>query len=558
MDGQKAGPGGSRPDGGKPPDFDLLRHNLGMATALEEFLTTTYGPGGRAKLFDDEKGKVVATTNGARMLEKLESDHPVTTVLRAAALAQEDEWRDGTKAAVLLGLRLLRRAEEMLDAGVRPLPILEGYRRGLDLAAKKASEVARDVDPTDETILLSVARTCLGTWPDGTIRDALAEAVVQAALQVAEPTENGWRCDRWKVHIFPMGGSGFSLETINGYVLKQVRDYHGLPRRVENARIALFDAAPMRGKAGIHAPRLRWAGETKFILKSPSGYKELTDWGAEYTREIIRGLQQAGANVVLCRLGISDHALKLLADAGILGIRRLMRTRRMENLAHATGASLIKDFKTVLEADLGQAGLVEERRYGEEKVTVITDCADAKLVSLIVRAPGEGLGEQYKDLLRKAIGAVAAVIEDPRVVVGGSALEAMASQHVRREAAFISGRAQLGAEAFGRALEDLAAIMATNMGLDAVDTLLELRRLHTQRPTYGLRDGAREPVDLAEGPVFDPLVIRLAAWARGMDACRTILRVDAFHRSRGTLKEEEVEERKEKGPTPVKPSLEEN
>ncbi|MDX1534940.1 MAG: TCP-1/cpn60 chaperonin family protein, partial [Thermoplasmata archaeon] len=406
-------------------------------------------------------------------------------------------------------------------------------------------------------VLQAVARTSLGTWPDDAIGEVMADAVVRAALQVAEPGEDGWRCDRWRVHILPMGGSGFSLETVNGYVLKQVRDYDGLPRRVTDARIALFDAAPTRGRAGIGTPRLRWSG-TKFKLKSPSEYQDFTDWGTEYTRGIIEGLQRAGANVVLCRLGISDHALKLLADAGILGIRRLMRSRRMENLAEATGASLVKDFKSVQESDLGRAGVVEERRFGGERFTILSDCPGAKVVTLIVRAPGEGMGEQYEELLRKAVGAVAAVIEDPRVVAGGSALEATAAQHVRREAARIRGRAQLGAEAFSRALEDLVVIMAANMGLDPMDALLDLRRLNAEHPTYGLRAGERGPVDLAAGAVSDALAVRVAAWGRAVDACGTVLRVDAFHKSKGTLKEEKVEERKEEGPTPVKPSLEEN
>lgn len=548
-----------KPVTGKPRrEFDLLRHNLGMATALEEFLATAYGPGGRAKLFHDEKGKVIPTANGARMLEKLESDHPVSRVLRAAALAQEEEWRDGTKAAALLGLRLLRRAETLMDGGLRPPHILEGYRRGLGLATARAAQTARVLEPTDEDSLVQAARTALGAWLDGEARDILAAAVVQAALQVAEPTGGGWRCDRWRVHIFPVRGSRLHVEPVQGYLLKQVREYHALPARVEDAHIALFDAAPARGKAGLQAPRLRLADRAKFLLRSPAEYETLTDWSAEYTERIVTGLQQAGANVVICRLGISDHAFKLLADAGILGIRRLIRSRRMESLAAATGASLIKDFTDVQASDLGRAGYVEERRYGEEKCTVLGECADPRLVSLIVQAPGEGLQATLEEQARKAVGVVAALIEDPRAFAGGGALEAMASRAVWEEAPGSGGRAQLAVEAFARALEDLPGLLATNLGLNAVDVLLELRRLQAESPTYGLLQGERDPVDLAEGPVLDALPIRLAAWARGVDLCRTILRVDAFHKSRGTLKEEAVEERKETGPTPVKPSLEEN
>lgn len=529
----------------KHRDFDVLRHNLGMATALQEFLAPTFGPGGRAKLIQDPEGTPIPTGNGARMLQELGSDHPLTSLVRATTAAQEEEWGDGTKLAGLMALNLLRRAEGLLDAGLRPPHIVQGYEAAMDLAASYAAALSLPADPTDEALLREVARAALGRWMEGEPKEALARAVVQAARHVARPAEDGWRCDRADVHLFGMPGGAFSVELVEGYVLKRFPDEPRMPKRVTDARIALFDATPSRGKAGIHTPRLRWVGDTEVHLRSPAEIEDYEAWGAEYTQELVDGLSEAGANVVLCRLGISDQGHKLLADAGIMGIRRIMKTRLMEAVARATGAAFIKDFREVHPEDLGHAALVEERRYGGKKVVVITGARNPHVVSLLMLAPGKALAGQYEEQAQKALGAVAALLEDPRRVAGGTGIEMAVARHVHREAPAIGGRAQLAAEAFAQALEDLSGILAANLGLNALDAILALRHRHARPSHYGLLAGSSDPVDLADGSLLDPFAPRLAAWRRGVEVCRTVLRVDDVHKTTEAFADEEKEQEKQ-------------
>src|SRR5438046_4943218 len=161
-----------------------------------------------------------------------------------------------------------------------------------------------------------------------------------------------------------------------------------MPPRVEDARMALLDAEPIRCKPGVYAPRLRSYGESKVRLQSPAQLDGFIAVGEDYTRGIVEGVQAAGANVVVTTLGISDYGHKLLAKAGILGIRAVMRPEHMRDRARATGARLIKDFHEVLTDRLGHAGLVEEIRIGGTKCTIIDRCPDPKAVSLLVLGPG--------------------------------------------------------------------------------------------------------------------------------------------------------------------------
>jgi len=523
--------------GGKPPGFDLLAHNRDMAGAIESFLAPTYGPGGRAKLFLDAKGNAIPATDGARMLSTLDSPHPVGKILRSIATAQEEEWADGTKLAALLAVRLLHRSGPLLDQGVRPARIVRGFEIGLDWAIGSAEASAVALDPFEGALLLDVARGCLGGWLDPRPREELAKAVVQAATRIASKTPQGWRCSRRDIHVFAKAAGAFSVRVIDGYVLDRWRDDPNMPPRVEDARIALLDAEPIRGKAGVHEPRLRWYGESKVRLQSPAQLEGYSAVGEDYTRRIVERLQAAGANVVVTTLGMSDYGHKLLAKAGILGIRAVMRPEYMRDLARATGAGLIKDFQEIRTDQLGHAGLVEEIRLGGSKCTIIDRCPDPQVVSLLVLGPGQAAAELYKTLARKAIGAAAASIEMPRFLAGGAGAEMAASSRVRRDASRVEGREQLAVEAFGLALEDLAACLAANLGLKPLDAVLALRTAHAKSADWGILAGQREPVDYEHGLFREPLGPRLSAWRRGVEAASTILLADDFHKvSRPSLR----------------------
>ena len=525
-----APPPTSAQKGGKPAGFDLLAHNRDMAGAIESFLAPTYGPGGRAKLFLDPKGKAVPATDGARILSTLDSPHPVGKILRAVATAQDEEWADGTKAAALLALRLLHRSGSLIDQGVRPARIVHGFEIGLERAIEAAEATSVDLDPFEGELLLDVARASLGGWLEARPKEELSRAVVQAARRIASKTTNGWRCDRRDIHVFAKAAGGFSVRLIDGYVLDRWRDDPNMPARVEKARIALLDAEPIRGKAGVHEPRLRWYGESTVRLRSPAQLDGFMAVGEEYTRDIVGRLQASGASVVVTALGMSDYGHKLLAKAGILGIRAVMRPEYMRALARATGADLIKDFRDIRPDQLGHAGLVEEVRFGGSKCVVIDRCPEPKVVSVLVLGPGEAAVELYKVLGRKAIGGVAAAIETPRFLAGGAGAEMAAASRVRREASRVEGREQLAVEAFGLALEDLAACLASNLGLKPLDTVLALRTAIAKSGEWGLLAGRKEPVDYEHGLFHEPLGPRLSAWRRGVDAASTILLTDDFHK----------------------------
>ena len=72
---------------------------------------------------------------------------------------------------------------------------------------------------------------------------------------------------------------------------------------------------------------------------------------------------------------------------------------------------------------LGYAKVVEERKFGNEKLIVVEGCKNPMSVSIVARAPTEMMLEELEKSLRGSVGAVMATVEDCRIVLGGGATE---------------------------------------------------------------------------------------------------------------------------------------
>ena len=82
--------------------------------------------------------------------------------------------------------------------------------------------------------------------------------------------------------------------------------------------------------------------------------------------------------------------------------------------------------------------------------------------------------------MHDALMVVKDVIEHPSVVVGGGAPEAELSYALREWANSLSGREQLAVQKYADALESIPLTLATNSGMDPIDTQVEFRAKHGQ------------------------------------------------------------------------------
>jgi chaperonin GroEL (HSP60 family) len=104
------------------------------------------------------------------------------------------------------------------------------------------------------------------------------------------------------------------------------------------------------------------------------------------------------------------------------------------------------------------------------------------------------------------------------------------ARRLRRYAESIPGREQLGVEAFADALEVIPRVLAENAGLDPIDTLLNLVAAQSNAgddaDQIGLNVLERQPANMVELGVIEPLLILDQGIAGATEAAISVLRID--------------------------------
>ncbi len=498
---------------------DALRTNIMAARAVAEMLRTTLGPKGMDKMLVDALGDVTITNDGATILDKAELQHPAAKMLVQIAKGQDEEVGDGTKTTVIFAGELLRHAEELLDKNIHPTVIVSGYRKALTEAIKYLYEIAVPINIDDEETLKKIAMTSLTSKAVHDAREYFAELAVKAVKQIAEKRGDKYYIDLDNIQIIKKyGGSLLDSMLVYGVVLDKEVVHPGMPRRVENAKIALIDAPLEVEKPEITA---------KINITSPDLIKAFLDEEAKILKEQVEKIASTGANVVICQKGIDEVAQHFLAKKGILAVRRVKRSD-MEKLEKATGGKIISNIDDLTPEDLGEAEKVEEKKVGEDKMVFVEGCKNPKAVSIVIRGGLERLVDEAERSLRDALAAVADAIKDGMIVAGGGAVEVELAKHLRDYAKTIGGKEQLAVEAFAKSLEGLAMALAENAGLDPVEIIMKLRAAHEKEDGkwYGINVFTGDIEDMMKLGVIEPVSVKANAIKAGVEAATIVLRID--------------------------------
>src|SRR5659263_88667 len=393
---------------------EARNNNIMAAKAVADAVRTTLGPKGMDKMLVSGSGDVIITNDGVTILREMDIEHPAAKMIVEVAKTQDDEVGDGTTTAAVLAGEFLKNAEELLEQGVHPTVIASGYR----LASIKAREIlktlAKPVTSKDRELLLKIAATAITGKGAESSKDVFAKLTVDAVLSVVD-TENGKQkvdIDDIKVEK-KVGGSVEESVLIEGMVIDKERVHTNMPKRITNANILLINEALEIKKTEVDA---------EISIKTPDQLQLFLDQEEQMIHDMVIKVIKSGANVVFVQKGIDDIAQHYLAKAGIYAARRVKKSD-MDKLARATGAKVLTSLKEINDSDLGKAGLVEEKKIGDESMTYITECHNPKAVSIILRGGTEHVADEAERALHDALRVVGVAIEDETLVAGGGSPE---------------------------------------------------------------------------------------------------------------------------------------
>jgi archaeal chaperonin len=498
---------------------DAQRNNIAAAKAVADAIRSVLGPKGMDKMLVDSIGDIVITNDGVTILEEMEIEHPAAKMMVEVAKTQNEEVGDGTTTAVIIAGELLKNAEALLDQNIHPTVISRGYKLAMEEALKILNEISKPISIDDKETLKKIAITALSGKSVEKGSPKLAELVVEAVTTVAEKKDGKIIVDRDNIKREKKhGGNAEDTTLVRGIVIDKEVVHPAMPKKVENAKIALLDVA-------LEIKETETDAEIR--ITSPEQMQAFIEQEHKMLKDMVDKIVKTGANVVICQKGIDDIAQHYLAKKGILACRRAKKSD-LEALAKATGGKIVSNLEDLSEKDLGHANLVEERKVGGEAMTFIEGCKDPKAVTILVRGSTEHVVDEVDRSIEDAIGAVASAIEVGRIVPGAGAPEAEVAKRLRKFSEKFSGREQLAIRAFADALEIVPKTLAENAGFDPIDILVALRSKHEEKDgiSFGVDVFNGKIADAYEMGVVEPLKIKTQAIESAAEAAEMILRID--------------------------------
>ena len=519
------------------------RYNLLAARLIAELVRNTLGPRGMDKMFVDLMGEVTVTKDGATLLRKIDVEHPAAKVIIEASNTVDNEVGDGTTSVVVLAGALVRRAETMLDIGLAPATISEGYSKGMDFALDALKEISQKCANSDRVIMKRLAQTCLQSKVLSYSGEQAAELMVESICSIADFSAGSVALDDIKIEEKP--GDISDLQLVKGIVIDKTIDSSAMPKSIENANILLIDE-DLEGK------RTRTDAEIRIAF--PHELEEYSNAQKEMIESKLRHVVDSGANVVISRKGINTFAQNYLREAGIISLRRV-KENDLIWLAKATGAKIAgrldhghehphdhehhhdhhhDDYHRHyqhgdIDIKLGHAQRVYEKFVGDDKMVFVEGCKNPKAVTLLLRANSKRTLDECHRSALDALSVLRNFVKSPAIVAGGGSVEAAIAKNVRTKALSLRGREQIIVLNFADALEEIPLTIGRNSGMDELDTLTQLRSRHAlsngRASTYGVDAFDREIKEMYPD-VVEPSIVKEQVIKTAVEVTNLLLRVD--------------------------------
>ena len=505
---------GSGRSGGK----DAQRNNIMAARAIAEAIKSALGPKGMDKMLVDSSGDVTITSDGRTILDQMDIEHPAAKMMVEVAKTQDAEVGDGTTTSVMVAGELLGKAEDLINKGVHPTVIVEGYSKAADKALETLENIAITVKPAGKEFLKKVAATSMASKLVSENKEQLAEIAVEAVLHVARKVEQDYTVDLDDIMVEKKPGESMSeTRLIEGLVLDKEVMHSGMPKRVEKAKIALLESALEIKKTEFDA---------KINIERPEQIESFLREEEDVLKALVEKIVTSGANVVVCQKGVDDMVQHFLARKGVLAVQRVKKSD-MEKLAMATGGKPVTNLESLSKSDLGFAELVEERKIGDDKLTFVEGCKNPRSVAILIRGADKRFLDEAERSIHDALCVVRDVVQVPKIVAGGGAPEMEIARALRGYAETLPGREQLAIRSFSEAMEIVPLTLGENAGLDPIDLLLELRTRHEKGEKWAGVDVFGGIIkDMINLEVYEPLAVKKQTIKSATEAATMILRVD--------------------------------
>ncbi|KAL8845549.1 MAG: hypothetical protein Q9176_000185 [Flavoplaca citrina] len=491
------------------------------ARTVAGLVRTSLGPRGLDKILISPDGDITVTNDGATILSQMEISNHVAKLLVELSKSQDDEIGDGTTGVVVLAGALLEQAADLIEKGIHPIRIADGYDQACEVAVAELDEISDVVNFTREKTenLFKVAKTSLGSKIVSKAHDQFAQIAVDAVLSVADLERKDVDFELIKVDG-KVGGSLEDTLLVKGVVVDKDFSHPQMPDEVRDAKLAILTCA-------FEPPKPKT--KHKLDITTVEEFRKLLAYEQNKFIEMIQQIKDTGANLVICQWGFDDEANHLLLQNELPAVR-WVGGPEIELIAIATNGRIVPRFEDLTASKLGKAGIVREVSFGttREKMLIIEECANTRAVTVFIRGSNKMIIDEAKRSLHDALCVVRNLVRDNRVVYGGGAAEIACSLAVEEAAVKSPGLEQYAMRAFADALDAVPMALAENSGLSPIETLAEIksRQVKEENSRLGVDCMQTGSNDMKDHFVIDPLIGKRQQLLLATQLCRMVLKIN--------------------------------
>ena len=532
-----------REDAARERGRQVLHNNVAAANALAEIVKTTLGPRGMNKLMVDSLGDIIITNDGATILDELDVAHPAAKLIVQASKSQDYTAGDGTTSVVVLIGEFLNRADKLADKGIHPIIITNALKKIRKKMLEFLDELSWSVDiEKDREILINAAVSALNSKLPEEDRMYFANLAYEAAVAAYDKDRN--YLDPDLINIIQKEGKTLRDSIlVKGVAIDKKVVHPEMPKLKKEARIALIDQNIEVEKADV---------TSNVTVDSIEAFEELRRKEHALIKDMVKKLIDLKVDVVFCQRGISDQAQDIMAKNGIMAVRRVRR-KDMRLLSRATGAKIVSNIEDLRDEDIGYAGLVYQRKVGEDQMVFVEQPRFTGATTIIIRGASKHITDEAERALQDAINVLKDILEDKKVV-GGAGATVMALAVKLRDwtdkTEGLTGKEKEVARAFSEALESIPRCLIENAGEDVIDMLNKLRKeTKNELGEWGFDAIKGDIVRVKEKGLIDPYRVIANILTTAIETATTILRIDEIIASKPK------EEKKKGGEESFKPPM---
>lgn len=508
--------------------IDALKTHIMAAKTVSTTLKTSLGPRGMDKILVSPDNDVTITNDGATILEKMHVEHEIAKLLVQLSKSQDDEIGDGTTGVVVLAGALLECAEELLDRGIHPIRIADGYERASEVAIRQLEAISESfpVSPDNKEPLIKTAMTTLGSKIVNRCHRQLAEVAVDAVLAVADFERKDVDFELIKMQT-KEGGRLDDTMLVKGVVVDKDMSHPQMPKELRDVKLAILTCA-------FEPPKPKT--KHKLDVTTVEDYQKLRQYEKEKFQEMVQQVKATGATLAICQWGFDDEANHLLLQNELPAVR-WVGGPEIELIAIATGGRIVPRFSEITSDKLGTAGLVREVSFGttKDRMLVIEECKNTRAVTVFIRGGNQMIIKEAERSIHDALCVIRNLVRDNRIVYGGGAAEIACSLAVDKEADKVASIEQYAMHSFADALCHIPMALAENSGQSPIETVSEIksRQMGEANPRLGVDCVFAGTNDMKEQHVIETLHGKKQQILLATQLVRMILKIDDVRKTHG-------------------------